>query len=43
MQHLAPQFIQTYGFHDDDFNDGDDTVQYVTTFYNFKLVYFMIF
>ncbi|KAK9709780.1 Mitochondrial carrier protein [Popillia japonica] len=27
MQQLNSQFIETYGFNDDDFNDGDDTLQ----------------
>jgi hypothetical protein len=26
---MAPQFIENYGFHDDEFTDGEDTLQYV--------------
>lgn len=29
MQQMAPQFIENYGFHDDEFTDGEDTLQYV--------------
>jgi hypothetical protein len=27
MQQMAPQFIENYGFHDDEFTDGEDTLQ----------------
>jgi hypothetical protein len=29
MQQMAPQFIENYGFHDDEFTDGEDALQYV--------------
>ena len=28
---MAPQFIENYGYHDDEFTDGEDTLQYVYT------------
>jgi len=28
---MAPQFIEHYGYHDDEFTDGEDTLQYVYT------------
>jgi len=34
---MAPQFIENYGYHDDEFTDGEDTLQYVyTTCYCFS-------
>jgi len=33
---MAPQFIENYGYHDDEFTDGEDTLQYVYTTYCFS-------